>query len=76
MGNTKRAPWSIAFILILILTITIAEDSLRSALNAVTRRQRDLSDLSKYGEYYNDGYEDNDDITFLNPSNNNYLPGN
>lgn len=68
--DNKSAPWSILFLLILFLTIAKAEDSLRSALNAVTRRQRDLSDLSKYGEYYNDGYDENDDLRFLNSANN------
>lgn len=66
--ENKSAPWSILLILSVLLSITIAEDSLRSALNAVNRRQRDLSDLSKYGDYYNDGYEDNDEIDFINPS--------
>lgn len=69
--DSKSAPWRILLLLTLLLTITTAEDSLRSALNAVTRRQRDLSDLSRYGDYYNEGYEDNDELGFLNPTSNN-----
>lgn len=61
-----------AVLFLLILALASAEDSLRSALNAVTRRQRDLTDLSRYGEYYNDaarGYDDVDNLDFLNPQN-------
>lgn len=73
--DNKPALWSVLLLLSLLLSITTAEDSLRSALNAVNRRQRDLGELSKYGDYYNNGYDDNDELYFLGPSNN-YGTGN
>lgn len=68
--GTGLAPGCVV-LLILVLALASAEDSLRSALNAVTRRQRDLTDLSRYGEYYNDGrgYDDVENLDFLNPQN-------
>jgi hypothetical protein len=63
---------SVGRLLLIIIGLTWAqEDSLRSALNAIDRRQKDL-DFSKYddenlGEY---GYslEGPDDLAFLSPS--------
>lgn len=64
---------SVGKLLLIIIGLTWAqEDSLRSALNAIDRRQRDLSEFSRYdddslGEY---GYslDGPDDLAFLSPS--------
>ncbi|XP_044257427.1 uncharacterized protein LOC123006754 [Tribolium madens] len=64
---------SVGRLLLIIIGLTWAqEDSLRSALNAIDRRQRDLSEFSRYdddslGEY---GYslDGPDDLAFLSPS--------
>ncbi|EFA11406.1 uncharacterized protein LOC103313041 [Tribolium castaneum] len=71
MGLQKIS--SVGRLLLIIIGLTWAqEDSLRSALNAIDRRQRDLSEFSRYdddslGDY---GYslEGPDDLAFLSPS--------
>lgn len=65
--------WSITVVLVLFIGLTIAqEDSLQSALNAVDRRQRDLT--PGYKNYYAEGGlgkyylpDDKDDLAFLKP---------
>nr|UXO98113.1 periplaneta neuropeptide-like precursor [Zophobas atratus] len=64
---------SVGRLLLILIGLTLAqEDSLRSALNAIDRRQKDLSEFSRYdddnlGEY---GYslDAPDDLSFLSPS--------